>query len=231
MNQEGLRILVRTFKFQENTAEEIDARIGMAWGKYHSLKRILTAPTPLPHRLTILKACIGQSLLWGSETWHPTQRSLQKLRGAELRMHKAMIPPPPGADRQKDPDFHEKHKHHIREILRQNQYIGFDRQWLKRYHGWAGHVARLGGERWARKLLDFKNIKWWRAQQQLKTGHRHSKRRGNISKWEASLVRHHPWHGAGKMPPKTAINGGKLSAISRGLFLGKGTHTVLMTPL
>ena len=151
-NQKGLKILGRTFKFQENTAEELTKRIATTWAKFHRLKRILSAPTPLPHRLTILKACLGQSLLWGSETWHLTRKGLQQLRGAELKMQRAMIPPPPGRDRQNDPHFFDNWKTHIRKTLQENGYIGLDRAWIKRYHSWAGHAARLGANRWAKKL-------------------------------------------------------------------------------
>ena len=176
------KILGRTFKLQENTTQEITARLSAAWGKFHALRRILTAKTPLPHRLTILKACIGQSLLWGSESWHLTRRNLQRLRGTELKMLRAMIPPVPGSDSQSDPNFHENHKSHVREVLRKEGYIGFDRTWVRRFHGWAGHVARLDDNRWAKRALLYKNILWWRSQQSNPEGHRHSKRRGNNGK-------------------------------------------------
>ena len=105
-----------------------------------------------------------------------------------------MIPPKQGHDPNNDPDFHTNYKKHIRKTLHEHNYISMDRQWIKRYHSWAGHVARLEGKRWAKKALMFKNTKWWRAQQQMETGHRHTKTRGNISKWEGSLVRYHTDH-------------------------------------
>ena len=141
-NGEGLKILGRTHKLHENTSEEIDSRIGHVWGKFHAIKRILSAPTPLPHRLTIFKARIGQALLWGSETRHLTKKNLQRIRGMELKMHRLMIPPPHGHDAKNDPEFFENWKHHIRKILQENGYFGLDRQWIKRYHSWGGHVYK-----------------------------------------------------------------------------------------
>ena len=152
-NRDGLKILGRTYKFEENTTAEIAERIGNSWGKFHAIKRILSAPTPLKHRLAIFKACVGQFLLWGSETWHLTKRNLQRIRGMELKMHRSMIPPPEGHDSKNDPQFFENWKTHIRKKLRENNYFGLDRQWIKKYHSWAGHVSRLSEERWAKKLL------------------------------------------------------------------------------
>ena len=48
--------------------------VNQTGSKFHRLKKILSAPTPLPSRLTILHACIGQPLLWGAETWHLTRK-------------------------------------------------------------------------------------------------------------------------------------------------------------
>ena len=41
-----LKIVGRTFKLCDNTAEEITHRIGTIWDKFHKLERILSALTP-----------------------------------------------------------------------------------------------------------------------------------------------------------------------------------------
>ena len=190
-----MRILGRIFKLTDNTSQDITAKIGTAWSKYHRLKHILRARTALDHRLRILKACIIQSLLWSCESWHITRKNLQRIRGAEMAMLRSMIPPPQNSH----PDMTtsqkiEEHKAHIRSILQKHKYISADRTWVKRYHGWAGHISRLPPQRWARQMLEFKNVAWWRQQQQTDTGHRHTKTRGNISRWENALVRYHQDH-------------------------------------
>ena len=76
-NQTGMKILGRTFTLQENTPQDMDLKIGIAWSKFNRLRHILKAETPLPHRLRIFKSCVGQALLWASETWHITRRRLQ----------------------------------------------------------------------------------------------------------------------------------------------------------
>ena len=59
---------------------------------------------------------------------------------------------------------------------------------------WAGHLARLPPPRLAKQALLTRNLVWWRRQQQNPQGFRHTKRSGNISRWENVLGRHHPHH-------------------------------------
>ena len=193
-NAEGLKILGRIFRLEENTAQEITNRIGIGLSKYGSLRKILRANTPIEHRLRIYRACIGQAVLWECETWHLTRRNLQRLRGFELKIMRSMIPPPPEHRAQTTTEKIEAHQAHIRKILREKKHLTLDRTWLKRFYGWAGHVSRLPEERWAKKLLKFKSVSWWRHQQGLERGHRHTKRRGNVSRWENAIVRYHPRH-------------------------------------
>ena len=47
-NAQGMRILGRIFKLQENTAQDIKSKIGTAWGKFTKIRHILKAPTELP---------------------------------------------------------------------------------------------------------------------------------------------------------------------------------------
>ena len=111
----------------------------------------------------------------------------------ELAMMKIIIKCPVSPDT--EPAVrHAAHKAHIRRILKIHKYEGLDRAWVRRYHSWAGHLSRLPPERWAKQAMLERNISWWREQQKLDTGYRHEKRRGNISRWENALSRHHPAH-------------------------------------
>ena len=88
----------------------------------------------------------------------------------------------------------EAHKTHIRQTLKDLKYEHLDRAWARRYYSWAGHLARLPPQRIARQALMTKNLNWWRQQQKNPEGQRHHRRRGNISRWENPLGRHHPKH-------------------------------------
>ena len=193
-NEQGMKILGRTFTLADNTQQDMDLKIATAWGRFNRIRHILRAYTPLPHRLRIFKSCVGQALLWASETWHLTRKRLQRIRGVELAMMRTLIPCPKLPE---DTPLNERfatHKKHIRDTLKAHKYEGLDRLWARKYHSWAGHLARLPPTRIAHQALHTKNLAWWRKQQAHPEGHRHEKRRGNLSRWENPLGRHHPNH-------------------------------------
>ena len=193
-NETGMKILGRTFKLMDNTPQDMDAKIGIAWSKFNRLRHILRAETPLPHRLRIFKSCVGQALLWASETWHLTRRRLQRIRGIELSMMKTLIKCPRLPPEATSQERYAAHKAHIRYTLKTQKYEHLDRVWARRYYSWAGHLARLPPNRLAKQALLTQNLAWWRQQQRNPEGHRHTRRRGNISRWENALGRHHPKH-------------------------------------
>ena len=65
-------------------------------------------------------------------------------------MLKQMIPPPHFPHNTPDDQKHELHKQHVRQTVHQHQNIGFDRKWVRKYFGWAGHLSRLPANRWAK---------------------------------------------------------------------------------
>ena len=148
------------------------------------------------------------------------------VRGAEIAMLRQMIPPPYQGEREMTTSQRiEEHKAHIRKTLRELNYVSIDRKWIKRHHGWAGHVVRLPTNRWARKLLFFKNVAWWRKQQQQEKGHRHNRTRGNVSRWENVLVRHHHLHAEWHREPPDRIEWEKhYKAFEKGVFGTNSPH-------
>ena len=126
-NDTGMKILGRTFTLADNTPKDMDAKIGMAWGKFNRIRHILKADTPLPHRLRILKSCVGQTLLWASETWHITRRRLQRVRGIELAMMRTLIKCPPLPKETTPQERFATHKAHIRATLKDLKYEHLDR--------------------------------------------------------------------------------------------------------
>ena len=58
-NMTGIKILGRTFRIGDNTVQDMDIKIGIAWSKFNKFRHILKAQNPLPHRLRILKSCVG----------------------------------------------------------------------------------------------------------------------------------------------------------------------------
>ena len=86
------------------------------------------------------------------------------------------------------------HNRQINDTLREAKHEALDHKWLRRWTAWMGHLAKLPDTRWATILANFKNVKWWRQQQQNPEGPRHSKTRATLSRLENTLVRYHPAH-------------------------------------
>ena len=194
LNKTGIPVLGRHFILGDNTDQEIQRREAVAWSKFHKIKHILRAPTSIHHRIHIFNACVIQSLLWASQTWHVTKSRLQHLRGIERRMLRTFIPLPKHFWDLSPEHRHQIHNRLINTTLTEIKHEKLDAKFLRKWTSWAGHLARLPEQRLARKLAQHKNVSWWRKEQQKPQGHRHTKTRGSISRLENTLVRYHPAH-------------------------------------
>ena len=192
VSDSGLPVVGRMFQLRDNTADEVARRIQMSWSKYHSLKPILRQKTPLSHRLAILNACVYQSLLWGSHSWTVTRKRCQQLRGFEKQIMRGLIPCPKSfQDLPRDEKF-QKWDDLVSQTLAAENHTSLDQRWLGRWHGWAGHTARLPASRWALRTQQHRNISWWRGQQDFESGFRHHGKRAHLARWENVLDRYHP---------------------------------------
>ena len=144
-NKNGIPILGRHFTLNDNTDREIQRREQVAWSKFHKLKHILRAPTSIHHRIHIFNACILQSLLWASHTWHVTKKRPQhlRLRGLERKMLRTLIPLPKHLwDLPADQRF-QLHNRLINRTIKEIHHEPLDQKWLRRWTAWMGHLARL----------------------------------------------------------------------------------------
>ena len=142
-SKKGIQVLGRLFTLNDNTDQEIQRRETIAWSKFHKIRHILKAPTHLQHRINIYNACILQSLLWASHTWHVTQRRAQHLRGLERRMLRTLIPLPKHLWDLPPEQRFPIHNRLIKEALSKIQHEPLDQKWLRRWTSWMGHLARL----------------------------------------------------------------------------------------
>ena len=204
-----MNVVGRTFRLKDNTASEISRRMRQAWAKVARLRPILRQRTALEHRVKIVKACVYQSLLWGAETWHITRRRCQQLRGFEKKVMRILIPCPKDLHHLDNDEKFAEWDGHIRNLLGKLKHLLLDERWLCKWYSWAGHLCRLPADRWARKMQMFRNVDWWRAQQQNEQGFRHHQRRGNLSRWENILVRHHDAHHKWSLKAQDRIEWGK----------------------
>ena len=193
-NKEGIKILGRTFRLADNTDQEISRREQIAWSKFMRIRHILKAKTELQHRIKIYRACVVQSFLWAAQTWHITKKRAQKLRGIERRMLRSIIPLPQQYWQLPANTRNQIHNRIISQEIQNIKHESLDAVWIRRWGAWMGHLARLPKQRWASRLLVYRNIAWWRAQQKNPTGFRHVRSAGNLSRLENVLIRYHPQH-------------------------------------
>ena len=192
----GIKILGRRIRPDNNTNQEVSHRICLANQKFNAIRRVLiTKNSSFQHRYEILRSCVFQTVLWTSESWMITKKLRSQLRGAENKWMRQMLDMPKRAPEE---TMTERCKSYNRALKKEKEqlrgYKPLDEIWILRWLSWMGHLVRLGRERWARKLLLEKSVFWWRQEQRKPEGWRHRGKEGSVAKLENWIVRWHPQH-------------------------------------
>ena len=80
---------VEDFKYlggYTNTAHDVSARIGQAWGAINSLEKVWKSTIHKTTKVRLFKSCVQSILLYGSESWSLTNTLTKSLDGAYTRM-------------------------------------------------------------------------------------------------------------------------------------------------
>ncbi len=125
---------------------------------------------------------MGGVLLWGSASWSLTQREKRLIRGMQLSVMRKVV----GVRRSPYEDYIEWLRRATRRAKEMGEQAGMS-SWLKRHFlakwSWAGHVARMPDDRWAKKLTMymtmFDGMPVW--QRPLRA------RRGTFRRWENEI--------------------------------------------
>jgi hypothetical protein len=73
-------------------AREVRRRIGLAWGKFWSLKFILTDKAISPKlRYEVLQTCVIPTLLYGCQTWSLTRRQDKMIQICQWKMERKIL--------------------------------------------------------------------------------------------------------------------------------------------
>ena len=186
----GLTVLGRVIAGPDATDADLERKLSLGWQKFWRLKSILSSRGPLLHRLRILRATVLQTVLWGSATWHPTQRRMQRLRGFHLAVLRHVIHFAAYDLSEEAPHPKIQHDRFILEKMSALKRPLLDSMYLTNYMTWAGHVARLPEDRPLKQVISFRDVAWFRTEQ--KNPWRtfiHTHKKGNLSRWENFLVR------------------------------------------
>ena len=137
---------------------EFDRRLASAWRRFWQLWPMLgNTSSHISQRLRLLDTCVAGVLLWCNGSWTLTQRQRRRLRTTQTDMMRkiACVRRAP----EEDGLAWFRRATGIARAAAAKAKIG---SWLRRHlnakWAWAGHVARMEHNRWAKKLT------FWRAE-------------------------------------------------------------------
>jgi len=133
---------------QNSIAEEIKSRLRSGNACYHSAQNLLSSRLLSKNlKIKIYRTIILPVVLYGCETWSLTLREERKLRVLENRVLRRMFGP------RRDEVTGEWRRLHNEELNDLYSSPNIVRVIKSRRMRWAGHVARMGEERWVYRVL------------------------------------------------------------------------------
>ena len=159
---DGFKILGTQFTLFGRTAVELDARIQMAWGRFHKIWPLLRqTSSSLRKSLLIFRSDVVQSLLWCCESWTLTVAECKRLQAVERSMLRKFL----GPRRQSGEDYLDWIVHATRAVeaimadmdMLPAVHLCLQRKWI-----WAGCIARYPAQRWIRRVTSWRDSRWWR---------------------------------------------------------------------
>ena len=142
--KENIIYLGQKLSFNEKTKHEVSRRIGLAWNKFWSLKFILkNKQIKLDTKIKTLKTCVLPTLLYGSQTWSSTELTVQKLEIAQRNMIRSIL------------GYRKIDRHKIEDLYKITKMGNINTDLRKIKWRWAGHIARMTNERWAKILTEW----------------------------------------------------------------------------
>jgi len=145
---EEFKYLGKTLKFQNSIREEIKSRLRLGNACYHSVQNLLSSRLlSRKLKIKIYRTIILPVLLYGCEAWSLTLREERKMRVFENMVLRRIFGPA------RDEVTGERRRLHNKELSDLYSSPNNMRVIKSRRMRWAGHVARMGEERVAYRLL------------------------------------------------------------------------------
>ncbi|KAI8434265.1 hypothetical protein MSG28_012359 [Choristoneura fumiferana] len=131
-----------SFQKQSNDVE-IERRIKGTWKKYWSLKEIFKSQMPMKIKKQVMDSCLLPSLTYACQTWKFTRRVKNKITSCQRSMERSMM---------KIRKIQKIRHSVIREVSGVIDALSYSQKLKWR---WAGHVARMGDNRWTSRLTSW----------------------------------------------------------------------------
>ena len=135
--------LGQVIALEDRLDKEISHRIAQGWKNVWSLKYIYKSKLPVKFKSKILDSCTLPALMYGSQTWAPTEAQLDRFRRTQLAMERSLI----GI----------KRRDKIRNKVVREKIANRDIRYMikKQKLRYAGHISRKGNNGWEQKLLNW----------------------------------------------------------------------------
>ena len=191
---DGFKVLGVQWCLIGGTSLEFQRRIASAWRRFFALRQLLCNRNgDLHKRMRMLTTSCGSVALWGNKSWTLTLAEKKKLRSTHRHMLRLVL----GARRRPTETFVDWIKRTTRQALIIADKTGV-RCWLEIHllnkWAWAGHVARMPTDRWAKRITE------WRLELMGVAPHNRIRRAraGARIRWESDLQKYCDWKGFGR---------------------------------
>ena len=172
---DSIEVMNVPFRVGANTQELLQRTWQRARDKFWSIRHLLMSSTPIGNRIRILDRVVGSAMLWNSSAFTPEHTALQAINQHlyqfvfwMLRLRKR-----PG---EAWADFRKRGLRQARQLVCRNLKDRWSTQWLSRFWGFMGHVARgedLPSPPCSSVICKHRPLAWWEEQQSTPHGVRH----------------------------------------------------------
>ena len=190
--QPFVEVMSVPFRVGANTSDLLHRTWQKARDKFWSIRHLLMSDTPIGNRIKILDRVVGGAILWNSSAFTPEQASLQAINQTLYQFVLWML----RLRRRPNetwPDYRKRGLRQARQLVCLHMKERSTSQWLSRYWGFMGHVARgsdLQSPPCSSIICVHRTLAWWSEQQASTTGARHTGRfRAKLMNFEKPLHR------------------------------------------
>ena len=147
-----------------------------AKGKFWANKHLLCANTPIKGRMQLLNQVVGGAALWNCAAFFPEPVALEAINNLLYQCTIWMLQAEKGNE-ETWATYRQRTVRWARQTVQQHLGERWSTQWLDRYWGYMGHVARAINDDYppaASIICYHRTLEWWEHQQRLPEGLRHT---------------------------------------------------------
>ena len=155
----ALPLLGSLWTFDGRTASDTSARLSKAYAVAEDLKALLKTRAGNPAKARFLMRATKPTFLWGAAAWTPSRADERECRRVQNALIRRVFRPRK-LDRESWPDWWRRVSATSAGLLQGAKEHTWDIEVQIAIWKWAGHVARLPPQRWARRVTEWRGPEW-----------------------------------------------------------------------